>query len=331
MFRLLMLVGALMMVSTTCLAQTLSVPDSARTRPEHHVVAITFDDLPLATGSSAALTPADAAVAEQVNRRILAGLARRHAQATGFVIQQRVEQIGLNAGQKVLKGWVRAGFDLGNHLYSHADVNALSIADAEQEIVRGESAIDQALAGVSRRPAFLRFPFNHTGDTQEKHDALAAFIASRGYRLAPCTMENADYNFNHAYHIAITRHDQQTAAKIRSAYLAFTAAEIDWFLRLDAQVFGRDAAHVMLLHASPLNADTIDQVLALFAQRGFRFVSLDEAMRDPAYAVPETLAIKYGWMWGYRWAKELHVKVDGSQEPEEPAWVGDYVKAARKA
>jgi len=32
----------------------------------------------------------------------------------------------------------------------------------------------------------FRFPMNHTGDTREKHDALAAFLAERGYRLATC-------------------------------------------------------------------------------------------------------------------------------------------------
>jgi hypothetical protein len=29
-------------------------------------------------------------------------------------------------------------------------------------------------------------------------------------------------------------------------------------------------------------------------------------------------------MWGYRWAKELDVKVDGRTEPEVPAWIENY-------
>ncbi len=31
-------------------------------------------------------------------------------------------------------------------------------------------------------------------------------------------------------------------------------------------------------------------------------------------------------MWGYRWAKERGVKVNGKLEPEVPEWVTEYGK-----
>jgi len=34
-------------------------------------------------------------------------------------------------------------------------------------------------------------------------------------------------------------------------------------------------------------------------------------------------------MWGYRWAKELGVKVDGRIEPQPPAWVLEYGRTDR--
>jgi hypothetical protein len=55
-------------------------------------------------------------------------------------------------------------------------------------------------------------------------------------------------------------------------------------------------------------------------------VTLSEAEEDPVYQIPETLVTKYGPMWGYRWARELNVKVDGSLEPDPPKWVTDYGK-----
>ena len=63
---------------------------------------------------------------------------------------------------------------------------------------------------------------------------------------------------------------------------------------------------------------------AVTSRMHYRFVTLDEAQSDAAYKTPDTFATPYGWMWGYRWAKELNVKVDGSQEPEVPAWVTAY-------
>jgi len=35
-------------------------------------------------------------------------------------------------------------------------------------------------------------------------------------------------------------------------------------------------------------------------------------------------------MWGYRWAKELDIKVDGSLESEPPAWIAQYGKEPAK-
>ena len=289
-------------------------------------VAITVDDLPYVPGTLQPLSPMDGKNAVATNEKILRAFSRHRIPATGFVVEQNVERIGAESGQQVLKLWIRPGFDLGNHFYSHADMDTISVDRAEQEILRGESAIKPLLESVSREPRYMRFPYNHTGDTKQKHDAVVAFLASHGYRVSPCTIDTSDYIFNNTYAAAVARHDKKTAARLRADYIAYSAAEIDWYSRLDKQVFGRDVAHIMLLHDSPLNADTIESVIALFSRRGYRFVTLAEALMDPAYAVPETYITKFGPMWGYRWAKELDVKVDGRDEPDPPPWIGQYLK-----
>ena len=291
-----------------------------------HTVAMTVDDLPFASTVPLPHSGAEARRAEHVNRAILDAFSRNHIPATGFVIEQRVDEIGVPVSRKILERWTRPGFDLGNHLYSHPDVNTLSVDQIEREITDGESTFGPLLKEKGRTPQFLRFPYNHMGDTKEKHDAIAAFMAEHGYRLAPCTIDNTDYEFNVTYTLALERNDEATAAKVRAAYIAYTAAEIDWYTALDKQVFGYEPPHVMLLHDSPLNADTIGEVLALFEERGYRFVSLDEALKDPAYSVPETFITKFGPMWGYRWAREKQIKVDGRNEPDPPEWISQYVK-----
>jgi hypothetical protein len=82
----------------------------------------------------------------------------------------------------------------------------------------------------------------------------------------------------------------------------------------------------MALHAKRLNRDTIDSVLDLFEQKQCRFVSLDEAQADPAFKIPDTFITSFGPMWGYCWAAERHVKVNGNLGTELPAWVLKYTK-----
>jgi peptidoglycan-N-acetylglucosamine deacetylase len=291
-------------------------------------VAITIDDLPYEWHDPTIhkLDVSDATQAALVNKKILAALARHKAPVTGFVNQLKVEQLGTEQGTAMLKPWTSGSFDLGNHLYAHKDANDFSVEQIDEEIVRGEEAIAPLMRAAGKKLEFLRFPYNHTGDTKEKHAAVADFIAKRGYRLAPCTIENSDWEFTWAYVKMLARHDDAGIERLRTEYLAYTSAEIDYYAALNKQVLGYEPPEIMLLHDNQLNADMMDEVLALFEKKGYRFVSLSEAESDPVYQEPDTYITTYGPMWGYRWAKEHGIKVNGRLEPEVPQWVTAYEK-----
>jgi peptidoglycan/xylan/chitin deacetylase (PgdA/CDA1 family) len=294
-------------------------------------VAITVDDLPYAGGAPAAASVSQLSSAAQiVNNKLLAVFQAHRVPVTGFVIQKTVESLGPTTGVSILREWTRRGFDLGNHTYSHPDINGLSPERIEEEIVRGETTVGPLMKEAGKKLAFFRFPMNHTGDTKEKHDTIAAFLSQRGYRMATCTIDTSDYLFNDAYVRMLAKNDTEAAQKLRAEYLAYTSAEIDYYAALNKQVFGYEPPQVMLLHDNRLNADVIEQVLQFFAEKKYRFVSLDAAQADGAYQTPETYITKFGPMWGYRWASERNVKVNGSLEPDPPKWILDYGKASVK-
>jgi peptidoglycan/xylan/chitin deacetylase (PgdA/CDA1 family) len=281
-------------------------------------VALTFDDLPIAGEGGAA-------EAERINDAILSSLSRHHARATGFVIEEGIQEVGSARGSAILRRWVQQGHDLGNHTFSHPDFNTLTIQQFENEIIRGEASFARVLREQGRAPRYLRFPYNHTGDTNEKRKAIADFLAQHGYSVAVCTIDNSDYEFARAYRVMLQRKDTRSAGRLRAEYLAYTDAEIDYYTSVHRAVFGREIPHVMLLHANRLNAALLDHILARFERKAYRFVNLDEAQSDPAYATHGTAA-KGGIMWGYRWAGERGVKIDGRLEPEPPEWVLKYGK-----
>ena len=128
----------------------------------------------------------------------------------------------------------------------------------------------------------------------------------------------------------LAANDGEAAQKLREEYLAYTSVEIDYYAALNKQVFGYEPPQVMLLHDNRLNADLIEQVLLLFEEKRYRFVSLDVAQSDAAYRTPETGITKFGPMWGYRWANERNVKVNGSLESDPPKWILEYGKASTK-
>lgn len=305
------------------LMMPLAVSLGAQTR----TVALTVDDLPFVrTDTNSGPLPAVDKQAAAANRKLLDGFVRHHVPVTGFVIQKGVEELGIGPGTGILRQWTQRGSDLGNHTYAHPNFDDVTVEEFEDQITRGEATFVPLMKAAGRKPEFFRFPFNHTGDTKEKHDAVAAFLAQRGYRLAPCTIETSDWMFAAAYGRMQARHDAASAARLRADYLAFSAAQIDYFIGLNKQVWGYEAPQIMLIHDNQLNADVIEDLLDLFEKKQFRFISLNEAESDPAFREPETFITSFGPMWGYRWAKERDVKVDGSLEPDPPQWVTDYVE-----
>lgn len=80
-----------------------AIPCAAQQRS----VAVTFDDLPIAGD----IGPTEARFA---NTAILDSLDRHHVPAIGFVIENRVKEIGEKPGADVLSEWVKRGYDLGN-------------------------------------------------------------------------------------------------------------------------------------------------------------------------------------------------------------------------
>ena len=307
-------------------AALLAMPPASQLKAQIRTVALTIDDLPFVTGEDKPMLPVDAKRAESANRKLLRSLARHHVPVTGFVIQKGVEDLGLRSGLNILREWTERGFDLGNHTYAHPNFDDLTIEQFEDQIIRDEESIVPVMKAVGRRVEFFRFPANHTGDTKEKHDAIAVFLAQRGYRLAPCTIETADWMFYAAYVQMLNNYDKASASRLRADYLAFTAAQIGYFAGLNRRVVGYEPPQIMLIHDNQLNADVSEQLLSLFETKNYRWVTLDEAERDPIYRTPETVITKYGPMWGYRWARELNVKVDGRLEPDPPKWVNDYGK-----
>jgi len=289
---------------------------------QQRTVALTFDDLPVAG-------TVDPTEARSINVSILNSLDRHHVSSIGFVIESRVQEIGATQGKQLLAEWVARGYELGNHTFSHAISDDLTADQFDEGIVAGESSFAAALAKAGKIPRYFRFPQSHTGDTKEKHDAIAAFLTKRGYKVAVCTIDNEDFVFNAAYLKMLSTRDDTSAAKLRADYLAYTSTEISYYSELHKQKFGREIPHVMVLHVNRLNADIIDKLLELFDQQHYRFVTLDVALSDPAYKTADVFLprfSKFGPMWGYRWAAELQVPVNGNLESEPPAWILTYGK-----
>jgi peptidoglycan/xylan/chitin deacetylase (PgdA/CDA1 family) len=228
----------------------------------------------------------------------------------------------------LLKLWIDAGVILGNHTYSHADFNALTVEQFEDEIVTGDIVTRRLMQSRQPYQLYFRHPETHTGDTEAKKEAVEDFLTARGYKIAPHTIDSSDFIFNVGYVRSLRAKDEGTATRLRAAFFEFVMAATEFAERMAPQVFSRNIPQTILLHANDINADCLDVLLQRLEARGYRFVTLDEAMADPAYGTWDTLVTKSGPTWLWRWMKSKRMAISFRDDPDPPDWVMDLYKLA---
>jgi len=292
-------------------------------------IAITIDDLPYA---SLGPSLSDVYEARQNIRSILDTLRAHHVPAVAFVNEQKLmvnDQLDMRVG--LLEQWLDGGVELGNHTYSHPNLNKTPLPEFEDEVVKGEVITRRLMKERGKDERYFRHPFLMTGDTLEHKHEFEAFLKSRGYIVAPVTMENLDWAFNSAYRQAIKDDESGTARKVLDAYLAQTDIDLDYYEKMTQTLFGHPIAHVMLMHSNQVNGMVLDQVLAKFEARGYKFITLEEALKDPAYQTADNYAGPYGYPWEHRWALTLGKDQDLKGAPDPPKWVWELYKKASGA
>ena len=63
----------------------------------------------------------------------------------------------------LLRMWLDAGLELGNHTYSHRSLNTIPLKDYEGDLLKGEIITKELLAARGQKIRFFRHPFLQTG------------------------------------------------------------------------------------------------------------------------------------------------------------------------
>ena len=291
-----------------------------RSQPSARQVAITIDDLPQQAGSC------DPGAIRGLTSRLLEPFRAERIPVTGFVIGSRCgQQLGREGLLEILSLWLQAGADLGNHTWSHPDLNRTPLADYEADIVRNESVLKQALARHGRKLRYFRHPMLHAGRDLRTKLALEKFLARRGYRIAPVTLDNSDWMFAYVYARAKKHGDAALARRVMEAYLPYMESIFAFFERRSVDVVGRGIPQILLLHANELNAEAMPALLSMMRSRGYSFITLERALGDAAYRLPDRYAGPGGFSWVHRWSITKGMKPEG--EPNEPEFIAqEYEK-----
>jgi lysophospholipase L1-like esterase len=246
------------------------------------LLAITVDDMP----AHDPLPPGETHLA--VTRALIGAF--RDAGATapmGFINAAKL--VDGSDGEAVLRAWRQAGFPLGNHAWSHANVDTLSADGFAAEVARNEPALERLMGPEDWH--WFRYPYLSEGRDPATVAVARAELRRAGYRVAAVTMDFGDYAWNRAYARCVAAGDNPAIAGLEDSFLdAARTAALD--ARALAQgALGRDIPYVLLLHAGAFDARMMPRLLALYRDLGFRFAPLEQAQADPFYAAANDLSL----------------------------------------
>ena len=276
---------------------------------QRKAIAVTIDDLPL-NGP-----PLEIGRLRAMTERLLSGIRRHRIPAVGFVNESQLYVPGeTDARIALLRAWADAGVELGNHTFSHLGFRGASLASYQDDFIRGDTVTRMLMKEKNRQVRYFRHPFLQMGETRELEQSFEAFLAERGYRAAPVTIDTLDWMFLAAYARARAQGDAPMAKRVSDEYLRYVGLKFDFCERAAAELFGRPVRHVLLLHANELNADNFDGLVKVIKDRGYQFVTLERALEDPAYRPPDRYAPTSDWL--SHWAFSKGVKFEPPPAPE---------------
>ena len=249
--------------------QNRPITDATTPSNEHQekYIALTIDDLPFVSSRGH-----DSKKAEREHERwlaILNTLIAKKVPATGFVI---AGNIGKHQWAW-LEDFKNAGFTLGNHTYSHEDLGRRSASEYINNIAKA----DAILTPLMSHPKYFRYPYLDEGRGEKKAEVLA-YLSAHDYVVAPVTIDSKDFVFNTELYRIPFRQRPAYLNTMKQRYLNYIWKQT---LRAEKNTQHGPVKAILLIHANMLNSYFLGDIIDLYRNNGYRFISIAEALNEP--------------------------------------------------
>ncbi len=239
-------------------------------------ICITFDELPIATYFA---DPEK----DSLTDMILSALKKHNVKSCGFVVGSKMEN-----NYDLLGKWLNAGHRLGNLTYSYQDLKDLEINNFIKDVISGSEALEPMLSGFGQKPRFFRFPFLHYGENEFKKERIKNFLSDYKIKVVHATVVVEDYVYNLAIEKSNGKLDSAAYDEMLNEYINHVLDQIEHAEGLSKDILHRDCRQILQLRANHLNAIFLDELLTQIENLGYKFITVDHALKDKLYKIPES-------------------------------------------
>ena len=253
-----------------------SADKSKDNKPKSDVrICITFDELPASESFNIRNQ-------KETLQMIMDTLKDHKVRAAGFVIGKNIE-----GDYDLLGKWLNGGHRLGNMSFSLSDLHEIGIEQFLIDISKGNEAIETMISGFGQKPRFFRFPYLHYGKDIKTKEYISNFLEDHNTTVVHTTVVVEDYLYNLSLQKMGSKPDSTALVQLLNEYINHVIDQVERSNALSKKLLGRSCRHILQLKANRLNALFLGELLTAFEKEGYKFITIDEALKDKLYNMPD--------------------------------------------
>ena len=221
----------------------------------------------------------------EISNQILRTLEKNQIKAAGFVIQQKVEDDP--STYVILDDWASRKHTLGNQTWGNADLNSIEAKHFIEHIADGHKYLRNITRSHPQNYRFLRYPNLHQGEKSKKKKRVKRAIERARYQVAHVSVKTATNFFNRPFARSLQENHSDSIEVLKNRYLKHVLDSLDYSESQSRIVFGNNIPHILQLHTGIAISTMLDPLIAALKNRGYIFISLQEALNNPAYQTEE--------------------------------------------
>jgi cytidyltransferase-like protein len=255
-------------------------------------IAITFDDLPFADSGGVMNGRSRLQSMEKI-----INVAKKYniPDLYGFVNGKKIKT---TEDKRIIKLWEKE-YQIANHTYSHMNLNKSSALDYQNDIAKNDKMLQKY---TKKDYKYFRYSYLYEGDTLEKRNTIREFLKQNNYKIAQVTVDFEDWSMSKPFVQCYNKHNLDGLRKVKNHYLDNALTMLLRAEQLSKHLFKKPIKHILLLHASHLNAEFLEDLIKLYLQHNVEFVSLSDAVYDEAYSINYDKPFKEGREFVYQLA-----------------------------
>ncbi|MEW6055528.1 MAG: polysaccharide deacetylase family protein [Bdellovibrionota bacterium] len=248
-------------------------------------VAITIDDLPIHEAKTKRISRLEVA-------QTMIEAFRKHGLPPVYGFVNGITAEKNSVGGQILQAWVAAGHKLGNHTFSHLNLNSVALKRYLEDIEKNEAILKEYAHGEEYR--IFRYPYLIEGGTRIKRSGVREYLAEKGYQIAQVTIDFNDFLWNAPLARCLKQKNWNEIKKLKKSYIKAATEQFRLAQTVSQKVFGRQIRHILLIHIGTLNALAMDDLIAALKLEGATFIDLPTAMDDEVYSIDPDLVFSGG-------------------------------------